>query len=124
MKKKQLKTILIICIFIAIVISTVIIIKTKPKENIEDQNTHKNSLIGLWTTDGVTIYEFRADGKGKLKLPLSEYEYSYEIDDNKLHIDFESEETTDSDYKYYFDNDKLVLQGINRTRGEYIFYKQ
>ena len=25
---------------------------------------------------------------------------------------------------FYFDNDKLVLQGINRTRGEYFFYKQ
>jgi len=122
MKKKSSKIILIICIFIAIIASSVIIIKVI--RNINKNNLKENSLIGLWTTDGVTIYEFKDNGKGMLKLPLSEYEYSYKIDGNKLHIDFESEETTDSDYEYYFENDNLILKGFYRTRGTYIFHKQ
>lgn len=122
MKKKSSKIILIICIFIAIIASSVIIIKVI--RNIKKNNLKENSLIGLWTTDRVTIYEFKDNGKGMLKLPLSEYEYSYKIDGNKLHIDFESEETTDSDYEYYFENDNLILKGFYRTRGTYIFHKQ
>ena len=120
MKKKISILLLIIYSFIAIIASSFIIMIITRNNN----NFKENSLIGLWTTDGVTIYEFKDNGKGILKLPLSEYEFSYKIDENKLHIDFESEETTDSDYEYYFENDNLILKGFNRTRGTYYFYKQ
>ena len=123
MRKRYIKIILLIVfILIAIIASTVIIIKMRKSSN--KINFKENSLTGSWTTDGITIYEFKDNGKGMLKLPLSEYEYSYKIDGNKLHIDFESEETTDSDYEYYFENDNLILKGFYRTRGTYIFHKQ
>ncbi len=81
----------------------------------------KNKLIGSWTTDGVTVYEFNKNGKGKLILPLAEYEFNYKTKSNKLSIDFINDKSEDSDYTYSFKMKKLVLEG---EKGVFIFSKK
>ena len=87
-------------------------------------NCKNNNLLGTWTTDGTTFYEFDKNGKGALKLPLSEYSFKYEINNNKIHIDFESPKEMDSDYEYDIKDNILNINGINTTTGNYILTKQ
>jgi len=119
--RKKKNKLFVICMFIIASLFLLIIFVQIMKEN---ENIQENSLIGLWTTDGVTVYEFKDNGNGALKLPLSEYAFTYKIEKDKLHVHFGSEKTTDSDYEYSFEDDKLILKGINDTTGYYIFYKQ
>ena len=74
-----------------------------------------NSIIGEWTTDGVTIYEFNKDNTGKLKVSLGEYDFDYIIKEDKISIDFINEKSEDSEYTYTLNKDKLVLKGKNGT---------
>lgn len=83
-----------------------------------------NKFAGTWTVDGTTNYEFDDKGNGKLVLPNDEYKFSYKIEDNKLHIDYESDKANDSDYEYSFINDELILKGLDTYSGEYKLTKQ
>ena len=80
-----------------------------------------DKIVGTWTTDGVTIYNFNKDNTGSLKVPLSEYKFIYEKTDEKIYIDFENEKSQDSEYKYHFEGDNLVLEGEN---GTYVFKRK
>jgi len=82
--------------------------------------SNKNKFIGSWTTDGVTIYEFKKDNTGTLKVSLTEYNFDYKVEKNKIFIDFENEKSHDSEYIYSFQGDKLVLEGAN---GKFTFIK-
>ena len=125
-RKKRNKLLLAICMVIAVILFvSVVVCIVKFKGNINKQNIQQaQSLIGVWTTDGVTVYEFKEDGKGMLKLPLSEYKFTYKIEENNLFINFESKETRDSNYEYFFEKENLILKGIKGTTGNYTFYKQ
>lgn len=130
-KKKRNKLLLVVCIFIAVILFVsvvVFIVKFKRninKQNIQNENIQQEqALIGVWTTDGVTVYEFEESGNGTLKLPLSEYKFTYKIEGNNLFINFESKETRDSNYEYFFEKENLILKGIKGTTGNYTFYKQ
>ena len=116
------KAIFIVIILIIIAVGISIFVKS-PKQNKENQ-TADERLISTWTTDGITIYEFDNKGSGKMILPSSEYKFTYVSNNNKLYIDFESDKATDSDYEYSFENDKLILKGINSTSGTYTFTKK
>lgn len=96
--------ILILIVSLAIVI---LLLNTK--------KTPKKSIVGTWTTDGVTTYKFNNDNTGRLIVSLAEYEFTYKITDNKLDIDFKNEKFTDPQYTYYFEDHKLVLNGDNGT---------
>ena len=110
--------------FISIfVIICLVIFTPKLIESIEKNNIAKK-IIGIWTTDGVTVYEFNVDGKGTLKLPLSEYEFTYKIEGNDIFIDYENEKSIDSSYEFSFENENMVLKGINNTIGNYTFIKK
>lgn len=85
-------------------------------------NKSKDSkIIGTWTTDGNTIYEFKKGGIGTLILPLSKYKFAYEIEEDKISIDFENNELIDSEYTFSFDNNRLILKG---SRGTFTFTKK
>ena len=114
MKKIKIKNIIIIFIVIIILIIALLIFK----------KITKNPLIGTWTTDGITVYQFKNKNTGSLIVPLSEYKFTYKIDGNKLYIDFENEKSNDSDYEYSFKDNKLILKGINKTSGTYVFKKK
>ena len=104
-KKRRIKKISLIIILIIIIAIILFIIFKKDKDK----------LIGSWTTDGVTIYEFNNDNTGYLKVSLGKHEFTYKIEDDKLFIDFKNEKSTDSEYTYSFKDGKLILKGRNGT---------
>jgi len=116
MKKIKLKKkyIIILVSVIAILFLTCVIFVI-PKHKEESKN-----IIGTWTTDGVTIYQFNENGIGKLIVPLSDYDFTYKIENDSLSIDFKNEKSIDSKYIYYFEEDNLILGGSN---GKFIFKK-
>lgn len=107
-----------------VLVIIIIVISGFVKNSGQNSKTVDERLIDTWTTDGVTVYEFDNKGKGAMKLPSAEYKFTYVINDNKLYIDFESEKAIDSDYEYSFENDKLILRGINATTGTYTFQRK
>ena len=115
------KLFLTISIFAIIVVAIIIFSKSTEQNN---NTIFDNRLINTWTTDGITVYEFYNNGNGSMKLPSSEYKFTYVTNDNKLYINFESDKAIDSDYEYLFENDKLILKGINATSGTYTFTKK
>ncbi len=83
--------------------------------------SNKSKLIGSWTTDNNTIYEFYKNNTGKLIVSLSEYDFKYSLKNNILYIDFINEKSEDTKYKYNFSNKKLVLKNKN---GIFTFTKK
>ena len=79
---------------------------------------HKsNDLVGLWDIDGNTKYEFIDNKKGKLIVPNSEYPFTYKIKDNVISIDFENENSIDSDFEYKLNKDILELTNVKDNRN-------
>ena len=113
-KKRKLKRIVWIYIFIVfIILSNLILYKSL--------FSAKAKLIGTWTTDDVTTYEFYKNNTGKLVVSLSEYKFKYSLKKNILYIDFENDKSEDSKYEYKFINKKLVL---SNEKGIFTFVKQ
>ena len=102
-------------ILIIIVICAIIVLLLGARK------TPKDSILGSWTTDGVTIYEFNKDNTGKLIVSLKEYEFTYVIGNDTLLINFENEKSEDSKYTYTFEDDKLILEGDN---GKFTFIRK
>ena len=111
MKKKITIMIVLIIIVLCLIIALVLGLKKSPKQ----------TLIGTWTTDGVTIYKFNKDKTGALVLPLHEYKFTYTLKDDTLAIDFENEKSEDTTYTYHFEDNKLILEGDN---GKFTFIKK
>ena len=109
--KKSVKIFLILVLF-------VIVVAICCKLTFKEKEVVKDSLIGKWTTDGNTIYQFDKDNIGSLIVPLSNYEFSYKIDGDKLFIDFKNEKSEDSTYTYSLEDNKLTLKG---KIGTFIF---
>ncbi len=103
--KVKKNVIFMMVLFVLVVIGLIFVIKTLTK--------NKNELIGMWTTDGNTVYQFDEDYTGKLIVPLSEYKFTYKVDGDKLSIDFENEKSTDVDCNYSIKDGKLILENFN-----------
>ena len=73
------------------------------------------TLIGKWTTDGNTVYEFNEGGKGTLIVPVAKLPFTYKLENNQLFIDFENEDSEDSSYSYIIEDNKLSIQNSNGT---------
>ena len=124
-KRRSSKKYIILAILIIIAIAIIISFMSQNKEQTTNSiKTADDRLIGTWTTDGVTVYEFESKSQGKMKLPSAEYKFTYVLNDNKMYIDFESDKATDSNYEYSFEGDKLILKGINATTGTYTFSRK
>ena len=108
-KKKSLNKLLLFVIFVVIVIAFCCSFSLMKKNNVKD------TILGKWTTDEVTVYQFNKDNTGKLIVPLSEYEFTYKIEGDKLYIDFVNEKSEDSEYTYFLKDSKLNLKGKNGT---------
>lgn len=78
-----------------------------------------STLIGKWSIDGITVYEFSSDGKGAMILPSETYGFTYTLKENKISIDFESEFATDKNYTYEIKDSKLTLKGEGKYGGTY-----
>lgn len=114
-KKKNNFKIISNIFILAIIILLILIVK-----NIYE----KNILIGSWTIDGHTIYEFNSKGNGVLIVPSASYNFTYKIKRGKIYIDFKSENAKDADYEYSIKKNVLTIKGINNTTGEYTLRKR
>ena len=108
--KKKVKVkknlVVMVCLLIIVLIGLIFVIKALTR--------NKNELVGMWTTDGNTVYQFDEDYTGKLIVHLSEYKFTYKVDGDKLTIDFENnEKSTDVDCNYSIEDGKLVLTNFN-----------
>ena len=108
------------CVIFMLIIIALIIISIFYVVN----NNKKDHLDGIWSVDDITFFEFDGKGNGKLKVPTDEYKFTYIIHNNKVYLNYESNNATDSDYEYSFDGSNLVLKGINATTGTYTLTKQ
>ena len=107
--KKKIRRYIILILFILIIFLLLDLCIFAGKKN----KKYNNTIVGTWTTDGVTVYRFNKDNTGALIVPLGDYDFIYEIKKNSLFIDFKSEKSIDSKYNYYFEKDKLILEGSN-----------
>ena len=122
-RKRKLKkpaVLLALIILIIIIIVVVVIIKSKNKtvsseEGSSEELVDEISLIGKWTTDENTIYEFYKDGKGALVVPISVIPFSYKTDEKMIYIDFEPEDSEDTNFEYILDDNNLTLKNSNGT---------
>lgn len=71
-KKRKLKRSVWFCLFIVIIIFSIIIL-------CKSLLSSKVKIIGTWTTDDVTTYEFYKNNTGKLVVSLSEYKFKYNL---------------------------------------------
>ncbi len=81
----------------------------------------KNPLLGTWTSDQVTIYEFHKNHTGKLIVSLNEYGFQYKIKGDTLYIDFKNEKSEDSEYTYTINDNQLFLKN---EKGIFIFTRK
>lgn len=103
--KRKIIIIIVVVITIIILISGYLLLTNKKN----------NKLIGFWTIDGYTNYEFLKNNKGNLVLPHKKMKFTYKIKDNKICIDFKDEKTIDKCYEYNFEGKKLVIRDINNN---------
>ena len=113
-RRRVKKKAVFLALIIVVLIVACLIFLFLPKEK-DKEKSAVNDIIGTWTTDNVTVYEFDDNNKGKLIVPLGTYDFTYEIKDDKLFIDFVNEKSTDSKYSYHFKDGKLILEGSNGT---------
>ena len=76
---------------------------------------NKDSIVGKWTTERGTIYQFNNDNSGVMSIPIADYPFTYKINDNKIFVDFENESSVDTEFEFSFDGDKLLLTSKNGT---------
>ena len=62
----------------------------------------KARIVGTWTTDSVTVYEFYKNNTGKLIVSLTEYDFRYSLKNHTLSIVFDSEKSKDTNYQMEF----------------------
>ena len=108
-KFKLKKFIVLVCTPIIIIVTILILLLSKGKNNLESK------LIGVWDLDGNTICEFEKNNTGFLRVPLADYKFVYEIDGEKLFIDFENDKSKDMTYTYKLEEDTLTLKNENGT---------
>lgn len=119
--KKKKSRIKIVVLLVLIVFAVIGIIFLKPKKNSNQSNFTAEekklvaTLVGKWTTDGNTVYEFNDDGSGALIVPVANLLFTYKFENNQLFIDFENEDSDDTYYTYEVTETKLTLKNINGT---------
>lgn len=117
--KKKKSRIKIVVLLVLIVFAVIGIIFLKPKKNSNQSNFTAEekklvaTLVGKWTTDGNTVYEFNEDGSGALIVPVANLPFTYKFENNQLFIDFENEDSDDTSYEYKIENNKLTMSNSN-----------
>ena len=119
-KKKKNKIIIIAVIFlIVLAIIGIIFLKFRKNDNRPNFTAEEKkivaTLIGKWTTDGNTVYEFNEDGSGALIVPVANLPFTYKFENNRIFIDFENEDSEDMFYTYEVTDTKLTLKSVNGT---------
>lgn len=118
-KKKSRIRIVVLVVLIVFAIIGIIIFKSKKNKNESNFTAEEKkvvaTLVGKWTTDGNTVYEFNEDGSGAMIVPVANLPFTYKFENNQLFIDFENEDSDDTYYTYEVTETKLTLKSINGT---------
>ncbi len=74
-------------------------------------------LIGTWTVDGVTTYQFKKNGSGSLILPNHKYAFRYTLKEDELTLKFSSKKIGEAVFTVSIDTETLILEkkGKNGT---------
>lgn len=81
-----------------------------PIESAED-------VLGVWTTDGITIYEFNDDSTGTLKTGAADDSiFYYSVEDGVLYIDFADDSVTDASYNCHIDGNTLYFDNTENQQ--------
>ncbi len=67
-------------------------------------------LAGTWTVDGVTTYQFEADGSGSMILPKHTYSFKFTVEDDLLSLQFENSRIGKADFSFAMIGDILKLE--------------
>ncbi len=121
-KKRIIIAIIIAAILIALIIRTIVLINNN-KDSLfisKNEKAVRNAITGRWTTDGNTVYECDETGKGALIVPVATLPFSYKVEDDKIFIDIENEDSEDATYTYEIIENKLIL--VNEI-GTFEFYR-
>lgn len=85
--------------------------------SISRENAIAEKLTGLWIYDSATSYEFKEKETGILYVEDREYKFVFKIKGETLRIDFENENVLDCQYKIWFENEMLYMEGEEGTSG-------
>ena len=115
----KLKIIIAIALVVIIIVGIIFIKKIiKKNTGASESKTIKaveSTLVGKWTTDGNTFYEFEKEGKGAIIVPSITLPFSYTVEEDVINVDFENEDSEDTAFSYELNEDKLTLRSVNGT---------
>ncbi len=89
------------------------------------KKTDNNELIGKWSYNQYTAYEFSVNGHGYLCVDDVRYEYKYAISQQTLKLDFVEDIVKDCEYTFAIEGNLLTLIGGEGTdQGTYTLTRQ
>lgn len=80
-------------------------------------------LIGTWSLDNNTKYEFFEKGEGQFILPSGTYKFTYKSKNDILFFDFEDDNSKDINYIYKIKNDELELKNMDSKKIKFTLKK-
>ena len=88
-RKKRIKIVTLLILIIIAVIG-IIFLKSRKNDNPSKFTAEEKkvvaTLVGKWTTDGNTVYEFNEDGSGTLIVPVANLPFTYKFENNQLSL--------------------------------------
>ncbi|MBR2712117.1 MAG: helix-turn-helix domain-containing protein [Bacilli bacterium] len=85
----------------------------EPNKTIREYENNTTSPSPSRLEELAKLYEVSVDA-------IRKYDFTYKIEDNSLSIDFKNEKSTDSKYKFHFEEENLIIEGTN---GKFTFKK-
>ncbi len=91
----------------------------------EEISLTAEDIVGIWTIDGTTVYEFGEDGQGALVLPEHSYSFVYTIEADKLLLKFDNSSIGKVIFKIKPADDAIILEREEETgTAEFMLEKQ
>lgn len=88
-----------------------------------DPITGAEDVLGVWTLDGVTSYQFNNDDTGALITDAEDFFFYYSVEGNILYLEFADENVSGAEYACYLDGNTLYFDDT-ATQQTYILTKQ
>lgn len=91
----------------------------------EEISVTGETLVGTWTIDGTTTYQFEEDGRGALILPEHRYPFTYTVEADKLLLEFDNSSIGKAAFRFTAAGDALTLKREEETgTTEFILQEQ
>lgn len=99
-----------------LIISLAIVITVNHKKRVRDTELTEY-LLGIWTYDESTKYEFDPNSKGGMYIGETKYSYVFTVNGDEIELDFNDPAVHDATYTFSVSGDKLKLVGGEGTVG-------